>query len=212
MTILMTEAVDCPKCGAVFDACMIGSFGHTARTSDFMPIFTGVNPLPHFVLVCPACNWADYASTFDPSDAKAEYHQPKLPAWKKFTLVAKQLKETGQGSPTMLSRIAWAYMQGAWAARTIDRLPEKERICLGHALEYFEQAITQDSSDRGESTYMCGEINRLLGNPTEALHYFQQVKSYANSEDKRKGLLNLCKTQIQATKAGQREVMVRSTD
>ena len=106
MTILMTEPVDCPKCGAVFKACMIGSFGHENRTRDFMPVFTGKNPLPHFVMVCPVCNWADYASTFDPSNSEAEYDQSKLPAWKKFTLVAEQIQNSNPENPTMLLRIA----------------------------------------------------------------------------------------------------------
>ena len=210
MTILITEAVECPKCGVIFEAHMIGRFGHSARTSDFMPIFSGTNPLPHFVLICPVCNWADYTSTFDPSTDKAEYTQPDFPAWKKFTQVAKQLEETSQGNPTLISRIAWAYMQGAWSARVIDHLPEKERFCLEKALNYFKQAIIHNTNDRGESVYMCGEINRLLGNSDGALEYLQQVAQYANADDKEKGLLALSQEQIQATKAGRADVMVRS--
>ena len=77
-------------------------------------------------------------------------------------------------------------------------------------MKYFKQAILHKTDDRGESVYMCGEINRLLGNSDSALEYLQQVAQYANTDDKQKGLLDLSQEQIQATKTGRADVMVRS--
>ncbi|MHA1712445.1 MAG: DUF2225 domain-containing protein [Candidatus Ranarchaeia archaeon] len=53
MTTLFQENVRCPRCSVIFEATVLGSFGHTSRTTDFMPRFWGLNPLPFFVHVCP---------------------------------------------------------------------------------------------------------------------------------------------------------------
>jgi uncharacterized protein (DUF2225 family) len=174
-----------------------------------MPKFWGANPLPHFVHVCPVCKWADYAGAFEPSQAKIEYEEPKMPAWKKFTLVAEQLAKTHQTMGLEIARIAWAYMQGAWSARVVDRLPEKEQICLKNALKYFKLANSHDSADRAESVYMCGEISRLLGDFNDAIRYLQLVPKYANEKDKQKGLLSLSQEQIAAARTQKTEVMIR---
>ena len=55
--------------------------------------------------------------------------------------------------------------------------------------------------------YLCGELNRLLGNFNAAIQYFKEVPKHANKRDHEKGIVTLSQEQIQAAKAKKIEVM-----
>ncbi len=207
MTTIFDQEVICPHCGVVFTVTALGSFGNASRTRDFMPKFWGLNPLRYFVYVCPVCDFADYSTAFETTDQPSEQSEPDSPTWKKFANVAEQRIEDEQDKSTP-SVIAWAYLQGAWAARMVDRLPEIETQCRRQALNYFKLAIKQPADDQGESMYLCGELSRILGEFDAAIDYYKQVPKYANQRDEEKGIVALSREQIQVAKAKKSEVMI----
>ncbi|MHA1861371.1 MAG: hypothetical protein ACTSVM_03650 [Candidatus Ranarchaeia archaeon] len=151
----------------------------------------------------------DYAYVFERVDEGASRKEVALPAWQKYALVADRLQQDGALDGQILTRIAWAYLQGAWAARAADKNSKKTEWCLRWALKYFTEAIKHDTEDHGQSTDLCGEINRLLGSFNLAEKYLRMVSGALGPKDKRKRLVKLSRSQLKAVKAKNSKVMLQ---
>ena len=64
MTTLITIKLECPVCGIGFSSHRIGSTNTVGQDTDFRPHAVGIDPLPHYVHVCPRCLYAAYEGDY----------------------------------------------------------------------------------------------------------------------------------------------------
>lgn len=192
MTTVDRASVVCPKCGTLFVATKIMSCGYASKTKDFMPNYWGYNPLPHFVHTCPKCMFSSWPNNFKDATSEAIYEEPSIPGWKKYVLLAENLlaeePERGSVDPSV---IAVVYHKAAWTARSADADRENEKECLKKALKFLTLTLKGDleKDEKAIFTYLCGEINRLLGSFDEAIHFFSMVQNLVDKKGEQSWLL-----------------------
>ncbi len=194
-TQFFAEAVTCPVCRTKFTSLHIRS--NTLRPkeqhSDFHIEYYGASPNHYLVQVCPNCFYASYRPDF----AKVYGHTRKLLQEDEETRKMQfgHYDFSGLRSPEIVQtsyelalhcyqlrktkRIglqASLYLHMAWLARE-ENQPEQERRYLESALEKYSQAFAHDvgnlPKDEIKQTYLLGDLSLQLGQPAEAVRWFQ---------------------------------------
>ncbi len=192
----------CPKCEKAFKGTSIGSCGYAGKDSDFYPQYWGANPLPHFVKVCPSCNYADLPNKFKQGTPGQDAPREKnLPCWRRYELVAETHRQ--QGASTF--SLAQTLHRAAWGARAVDGDKAKEQEFLQQACELFEQALREDGVPtepddlRPIITYLVGELYRRTGDRETALKRFAKVPPMLKGVEKLDWLQKLVESQTALT-------------
>lgn len=157
--------------------------------SDLCYRGSGVFPYPYFVVVCPGCLVAAYASDFTYLGRMPRY-SPLDPLGRKLGAFLKEQREhypgtakygmaarayIARGAPPLT--IAYLYLRGSWCARH-DRDYAAERRYQLEALHWFKEALARGLPTRVEGaivTYLIGELNRRTGQFAEALAWFGRL-------------------------------------
>lgn len=189
MTTLITIRLTCPVCNTVFASQAIGSTSRRGQDTDFRPHSLGLDPIPHYVHVCPNCCFAAFQGDFDkaePAVRKAVLSgkikadeiirgEPvgALRGSTKYMLAARCYEYDSRSTPL---RQADLYLRASWCARQEGRR-ERERECQTEAVLRFEEALEGDEVEERQiqvTLYLVGELYRRLGLFELAIEYFDR--------------------------------------
>jgi len=194
------KEVKCPACDAVFKTPRVKSTHLRVKLgeSDFHKVYEDINPLLYAVTVCPQCNFAARNEDFDKQ--KLEYHPEIITmamairasgknivfpdgadisvedSVKKHLVAVTFYRNYKPENPLL---IAGLLMHIVWMYRETGNR-EKEMEYLKQALEYYIKTYekgVQIPEKIGEVgiLYLIGELNRMLGNKSEAVNWFSKV-------------------------------------
>lgn len=208
MTTWSDTVVVCPKCDTTFKGTVIGSCGYAGKDTDFYPRYWGANPLPHFVKVCPSCNYADLPSKFKHGTPGQDVPKEEgLPCWRRYELVAETHRQQGASAFSL----AQTLHRAAWGARAVDGDRSKEMEFLGQARELFQQALSEDGVPKEPDdlrpiiTYLVGELYLRTGDEKAALEWFVKVTPMLDGDEKLEWLTKLIKSQTALAQKPQTE-------
>lgn len=204
---LFLKQINCPVCSYSFkaNAVKVTSYRMLSKDSDFFIRYSPPNPYFYDVWICNNCGYSAMKSDF----FKIKKHQKELifqkvtPYWKarnypdiitatlaveryKIALANSIMIEANYSTKAMISlKIAWMY-------RLLDDL-NNENIFLKKALNGFNQAYINESFpmyglQRDSTTYILGELNRRIGNNSEALRWYSKTLSTIGASYKVKDL------------------------
>lgn len=172
------------------------------REDDFNVIYkNNINPNYYYIWVCPLCGYAATEREFDNirRDQIATIKSAVSTKWKerdfggirtfqeaeetfKIALaIAQIIKKSKAYTGGICIRLAWLY-------REIESPKEEE--FLSHALKRFEQAYQTERLDEAgldevSLAYLNGELNRRLGNYTEAIRWYGTALEHPDIKRKR---------------------------
>ena len=190
MTTLITVRLTCPVCGTVFSSQAIGSTNRVGQDTDFRPHAAGLDPIPHYIHVCPQCCFAAFQGDFEhvepevrrrvlAGDIKAEEiigSEPRsaLKGSTKYLLAARCYEYDSRATTL---RLADLYLRASWCARQEGRR-QRERECQTEAVLRFEKALEEGEVEEGQlqvTLYLIGELYRRLGLFELAVDYFDRA-------------------------------------
>ena len=190
MTTLITIRLTCPVCGTVFASQAIGSTSRRGQDTDFRPHSLGLDPLPHYVHVCPNCCFAAYQGDFDgvqPSVREAVLTgkiraeeiiagEPRgaLKGSTKYLLAARCYEYDSRSNALKQADL---YLRASWCARQEGRR-FRERQCQTEAVLRFEEALENEEVQNRQvqvTLYLIGELYRRLGLFELAVDYFDRA-------------------------------------
>lgn len=215
---LFDKTVTCPVCNSIFKTTCVKS--KTARIlskdSDFFIRYIHVNPYFYDVWICNSCGYAAMKSDFENlrtfnkefvfSNISPKWRPRKYPRVLDIDLAIERYKlallnavliKLPDSTKGMISlKIAWMY-------RLLDN-HKLEKIFIGQALNGFNSAYSTEvfpiyGLQRDSMMYLLGELNRLLGNNSEALLWFSKTIVNTNSSYKIKELARTGKDLIKNT-------------
>ena len=188
MTTLQLIDLSCPVCRTAFRSqAVLATNAFGGKRTDFHERAAGMQPLPYFVHMCPACGYAGVDRDFDADvDLLPETRER---VW--FELPASLKREGPRGSlkyehaakvalwqgcePRYLGDL---YLRAAWCA-VDEQDHEAERFFRRHAAWHFAAALQQydgvDRQERAVITYLVGELWRRIGDEQMALSWFDRV-------------------------------------
>ncbi|KUO61953.1 MAG: hypothetical protein APF84_04785 [Gracilibacter sp. BRH_c7a] len=199
---LYDKKVDCPFCGKRFTTKKVRSrFIKPLRVdSDFCPIFSNGShsPLYYYVVICPECGFAfteDFTSYFShvsrdnvnkeitaKMDKNVNYcgersFESSIRTYKLAIYSAQLVKEKHIVFAHLCLRLAWAYRGNGDS--------QEESRFLKLALNEYEKAFINSDFDSEkipemQVLYMIGELNRRLGNYSEAVKFFTAVTEHGD--------------------------------
>lgn len=214
-----TKQTDCPVCHEHLEITKIRSSAVRVekQDEDFCPHYKEINPLFYGVLVCSNCGYSNFEDKFEEISNKdiKKVNECLRPKWQKqdfsgerdvnIALNAfKLLLLNAQVRGLKNSEIAKICIRIAWMYRYLG--DPKETDFLRHALtaysETFEkESLPHDNLDEITCMYMIGELNRRLGDRTEASKWFYKIITAKNPNviDKAKAnlIINMSREQIQ---------------
>ncbi|MBC7288603.1 MAG: DUF2225 domain-containing protein [Armatimonadetes bacterium] len=192
MTTLITVRLICPVCGTAFSSQAIASTNRVGQDTDFRPHTMGLDPLPHFIHVCPNCCFAAFEGDFDHAEEAVRQHvlsgairadeiigaEPRgaLKGSTKYLLAARCYAHDSRATTL---RLADLYLRASWCARMEGRR-QRERECQTEAVLRFEKALEDGevAADQLQVTlYLIGELYRRLGLFELAIDYFDRARS-----------------------------------
>ncbi len=187
MTTLVTIRLTCPVCGTVFSSQAIASSSRSGQDSDFRPHSLGLDPLPHYVHVCPHCCFAAFQGDFEetqpsvrqavlsgalrPEEVIGSEPRGALKGSTKYLLAARCYERDSRCSAV---RQADLYLRASWCARQEGRR-EREREAQTEAVLRFEKALEEDEIEQNQlqvTLYLIGELYRRLGLFDLAIEHF----------------------------------------
>lgn len=188
---LYTIKVTCIQCEHEFTTSRVRpSFKRAVKTdTDFCRYYAKENPDFYVVRVCPSCGFA-FSENFDErlKDAqRAEFKKqignrmvlrdfggPRdwdtaLETYKLALLCAQSIQEKERIISSLLHHIAWLY-------RYKD-LKEQENRFLRFSLESYVRVYELEGAGTNDARlmYLIGELNRRLGQYSEAVRWFSRV-------------------------------------
>lgn len=207
---LFDKQVICPVCNSHFKAKTVKSKSPrvNSKDSDFFIRYSVANPYFYDVLICNSCGYAAMRSDFDniKTFKKDLVLSNVTPKWKpreypdildeklaieryKLALLNALLLNLADSTKAMIS------LKIAWMHRLLNNT-DQEKIFLGQALEGFNNAYIYEvfpiyGLQRDSLMYLLGELNRKLGNYSEALQWFSRTIVSVNSSYKVKELARI---------------------
>lgn len=207
---LFDKQVICPVCNSHFKAKTVKSKSPrvNSKDSDFFIRYSVANPYFYDVLICNSCGYAAMRSDFDniKTFKKDLVLSNVTPKWKpreypdildeklaieryKLALLNALLLNLADSTKAMIS------LKIAWMHRLLNNT-DQEKIFLGQALEGFNNAYIYEvfpiyGLQRDSLMYLLGELNRKLGNYSEALQWFSKTIVSVNSSYKVKELARI---------------------
>ena len=190
MTTLITIRLTCPVCGTTFSSQAIGSTNQVGQDTDFRPHTAGLDPLPHYVHVCPNCFFAAFQGDFEKVEERVRQFvlsgklRPEeivgaepvgaLKGSTKYLLAARCYEHDSRATNL---RLADLYLRASWCARQEGR-KQRERECQTEAVLRFEKAVDEGevAEDQLQVTlYLIGELYRRLGLFELAVQFFDEA-------------------------------------
>ena len=207
---LFDKQIICPVCNSHFKTKTVKSKSPRviSKDSDFFIRYSVVNPYFYDVLVCNSCGYAAMRSDFDniKTFKKDLVLSNVTPKWKpreypdildeklaieryKLALLNALLLNLADSTKAMIS------LKISWMHRLLNNT-DQEKIFLGQALEGFNNAYIYEvfpiyGLQRDSLMYLLGELNRKLGNYSEALQWFSRTIVSVNSSYKVKELARI---------------------
>ncbi|MDR5587966.1 MULTISPECIES: DUF2225 domain-containing protein [Clostridium] len=191
---LFLKQVHCPICEFKFkvNAVKVNSPRILSKDSDFFIRYSSPNPYFYDIWICNNCGYASMKIDF----FKIKKHQKEIvlekikPLWKprdypdiitasiaveryKLALVTSVILNSNYSNKAMISlKIAWMY-------RLLGDI-QNELHFLEKALKGFNEAYIVESFpmyglQRDSTMYILGELNRRLGNDSEALIWYSKA-------------------------------------
>ncbi|MFQ6087790.1 MAG: DUF2225 domain-containing protein [Candidatus Methanofastidiosia archaeon] len=161
--------MECPRCGFVFLATGLSSYGFSSRDTDGRPNFWGLNPLPFFVKVCPHCEYAAFTSDFILKPSLTEEREKEMEVYLKYELAGTHYEKIG-----LKLEAARAYHHAAWVLVDQGELQEAKSFYLKAANLYLEYFL---KSDEIYNLYLSGECFRRAGETLKARKVFEEILS-----------------------------------
>lgn len=212
---LFDKQVICPVCNSHFKTKTVKSKSPRviSKDSDFFIRYSVVNPYFYDVILCNSCGYAAMRSDFDniKTYKKELVFSNVTPKWKpreypdildeklaieryKLALLNALLLDFSDSTKAMIS------LKIAWMNRLLDNT-EQEKIFLGQALDGFNDAYIYEvfpiyGLQRDSLMYLLGELNRKLGNFSEALQWFSKTIVSVNSSYRVKELARISRDLI----------------
>ena len=190
MTTLITVRLTCPVCGTTFSSQAIGSTNRIGQDTDFRPHAAGLDPIPHYIHVCPQCCFAAFQGDFEHVEPEVRRHvlagdigadeiigaEPRgaLKGSTKYLLAARCYEYDSRATTL---RLADLYLRASWCARQEGRR-QRERECQTEAVLRFEKALEDGEVEEGQlqvTLYLIGELYRRLGLFELAVDYFDRA-------------------------------------
>ena len=191
---LFLRQVKCPVCDYNFkvNSVKVNSPRIISKDSDFFIRYSSPNPYFYEVWICNNCGYSAMKVDF----LKIKKHQKEIiikkvtPLWKprtypdiidasvaidryKLALANSVILESNYSTKAMIC------LKIAWMHRLLENL-EFELYFLEKALKGFNEAYIKESFpmyglQRDSTTYLLGELNRRLGNNSEALIWYSKT-------------------------------------
>ena len=190
---LFLSKVDCPVCKkkSTMPAIKSRYLRILKKDTDLMPIYEGINGLFYGITLCSECGYANLSTGFNklrPTQKKLIKDNISLVWTKKvyddyLTLedaidLHKLALYNAIVKKSLNSEKSILCLRLSWLCR-LNKDKEQETKFQEEALKGLNKAYLQDSDLVGLSSdevlYLLGELNRRLGNETDALRYFSQV-------------------------------------
>ncbi len=197
VTTLIAIRLTCPVCGTSFSSQAIGSTNRVSQDTDFRPRSIGLDPLPHYVHVCPQCCFAAYQGDFeDTPDAVRQAvltgrlqsdhllrgeARGALKGSSKYLLAARCYQHHPGADDLQLADL---FLSASWCSRDENR-PDRERQCQTEAVLHFEAAIDASSIEPAQLAtilYLVGELYRRLGLFEVSISFFDQALRAAEGD------------------------------
>lgn len=193
---LFSRSYHCPLCRQEFSSLWPRyKYVQLQKTdADFCTYYRLINPQHYYIAICPHCGFAfprDQAAPLSP--AAAEVVKKKLPELRvqedfsdrrtpEQAIVTYRLaiacQELVEGKHATLGHL---YLRLGCLYRQQGAV-EEERECLQKALKHLEQAYTRERIEDPKAelrlTYLVGELHGRLGNPVEAVQWFNRVTTH----------------------------------
>ena len=207
MTSLIRVVLNCPVCETSFATQRIASTNSVGQDTDFRPLTAGIDPQPHYVHVCPKCNFAAFEGDF--GAVQDEVKQMVLgPEYTPLDLIDREDIASIRGSTKYLLavrcysrddrasdlRLADLYLRASWCARQEDDLT-REREAQTNSILLFEKALENGEVAENQLRtimYLLGELYRRIGRHELAISMFdkaEQAPDTAEGEPRFAGLI-----------------------
>ncbi len=218
-SIYYTKKIVCPCCKVSFEVTKIksSSIRLEKQDEDFCPHYKDANPLFYSAVVCSNCGYANFEEKFEQISDKdiKKVKETFESKWQKHIFdgerninvaldAFKLLLFNAQIRSAKKSEIAKICIRIAWMYRYLN--DPKETDFLRFAQEAYSEAFEKenlpyDNLDELTCMYMIGELNRRLGDTTEASKWFYKIITLKEPKvlDKAKAnlIINMSREQIQ---------------
>lgn len=217
ISLLYDKKVKCPVCNNSFNSkkVRISKLRLLKRDEDFLSYYKDINPLLYNIFVCPNCGYAAREERFN----KISFRDRE----KVLERVSKRWNKRSYGTIRSMKEAIETYKLALYIGEILNyKNLELANLCLNIAWLYrmgenkeeyrflnlsknlFEKAYSKESMigynmDELKLAYLIGELNRRLGNKSEAIKWFNTCIS--NPELKsNKALENLVREQWRLTR------------
>ncbi|PIE00154.1 MAG: hypothetical protein CSA81_14025 [Acidobacteria bacterium] len=180
---LSTDEYTCPIGGEKFTATVPASGTSYGTRTDLKPY--GAIEAPWTIPQCPTNKFVMFKKEFTPEELETFKNIIESDEYKAIPKGSSEyyyLAKLFEGSKASHEKIAWAYLKASW------EMSGKE--VLQSALDNFKKSLTEikDSDSKAQEkkithNMLIGELNRLLGNFSEAKAQFEKLKSDKNYSD-----------------------------
>ena len=197
---LYDKKINCPFCESNFTSKKVRSrFIKPQKVdSDFCPLFkdTDYNPLFYYVLICPHCGFSfteEFTKYFSQSvkdkvhkeitikkDKNLDYcserdYEKAVSSYKLAIYCAELVKEKHIVFAHLCLRLAWIYRG---KGKREEELRFLKLSLSQYEKSYFNSDFDPEKVPELQILYMIGELNRRLGNFSEAVKYFSIVTEH----------------------------------
>ncbi len=207
--LLYLETERCELCGQPFPATRVrlSQLEVVRRDSDFNVEYRGLNPYFYSVLVCPHCGYAAMDSQFhelmhSEREALKKLLVGRRPAldfsgertWETALAAYKLALFQAERRGGRASAVAGLCLRIAWLFRAAG--DPREREFLAAALKHYLQAYDAEPFPIGRMSrhtveYLIGELHLRLGEPREAVGWFNRIVS--EKPEGERNILNMAK-------------------
>ena len=184
----------CPACQLAFAAQLALTWEIAGKDSDFCPQYTGDNPMPAFLNVCPSCGFvgfeADYRLTVEEERLSALRTALRsfgftrgqmLGGAERYRRAAVLAVYLGKSN----ADIANLYLQATWCSRLEGEDDSIETRARRKAVTYFEKALAAGEiadPDLPVVYYLLSELYRRLGKTAAARQALAQFRQFPDVE------------------------------
>ena len=212
------KEVQCPICKSKIKLLKVKSDAArvVSRDEDFCAHYAPVNPLLYNVWICSQCGYAAMEDKFEKIDEiSAQMIKSVLKdKWSPRTFSMERSEEDAieiykvallnlQIRKAKVLEVAKICIRIAWLYRIIRN--SKENDFLKFALDsynavYETENLPVDNMDEITCMYMIGELNRRLGNISEAGKWLHKVVLLTSDDKRTMNTINMAREQIQRMK------------
>lgn len=167
MTTIREESLRCPRCGCVFLATGLASYGFAGKDTDGRPFFWGLNPLPFFVKTCPECDFSAFSADFMLETKLSSRQEASLPAPQRYLKAASCYDELGN-----IIQAARCYHHAGWLFEDEKEEGKAHKCYKDASSRYLEIAEKEENL---EYLFLGGECARKAGDMEAARAIFDDI-------------------------------------